>query len=259
MQGEFELVTLENLANIISAYKGSQIIGFFKKAGHPVTGGVTGSKSQFLCAAFEDMQQKHGFESINEFLKVVCNPQERIGKTELFDRTVERINEALAECELTTDNTGKVCPLPPSANASSHTNKNDERFDQRNFHPLVIEHSRQKFIDGKYVDALFVCCKAFDKFIQNKSGMSLTGVKLMSETFQKATPRLKLNINSVSPETQNDMQLGLMHLCMGLVSGVRNPTGHELPKDLPIGINDTLDIFSLVSYLLRQVDKCETP
>ncbi len=47
-----------------------------------------------------------------------------------------------------------------------------------------------------------------------------------------------------------------MHLCMGLMIGIRNPIEHEPQLDFEIQRHDALDILSFISYLYRQIDKC---
>lgn len=134
----------------------------------------------------------------------------------------------------------------------THEHGESEVFDAREFHLEVRECSRSLFVRGEYEAAVFESSKAFVKYVQMKSRSNLSGFRLMKEVLSQHG---SLRLNSLQTEAQRDEQEGLKHLCMGLVSAIRNPGGHELARDRHMSKEDALDILSFISFLFRQIDR----
>ncbi len=64
-----------------------------------------------------------------------------------------------------------------------------------------------------------------------------------------------LRLSPLQTLSQRNEQEGLKHLCLGLVSAIRNPHAHEPTQELPMTREDTLDILSFISFLYRQIEK----
>ena len=69
------------------------------------------------------------------------------------------------------------------------------------------------------------------------------------------TQNVVLKVNSLTSETDRNVQDGIKFLSAGLMSVIRNPTAHEPALQWPVDEQDAIDILSLVSFLLRQCDK----
>ncbi|MEA3311564.1 MAG: TIGR02391 family protein, partial [candidate division WOR-3 bacterium] len=149
--------------------------------------------------------------------------------------------------------TGKIV-VTGQTDAYLHSRESEEAklFDSREFHPKVREHAKELFLEKRYFHAVFECCKAFDKYVREKSKLDKHGLSLMSSALSLKGP---LKLNPQRTETEKNEQEGLMHLCIGLMRAIRNPEGHEPELDWPITREDALDILSLISYLYRKIDK----
>lgn len=124
-------------------------------------------------------------------------------------------------------------------------------FDLRDLHPQLPQIVRDLFDDGHYAQATFEAFKFVDKVIQQLSGESETGFKLMMKVFPEASPTIKLT--PCSTLSEKDEQKGYQFLFAGSVLAIRNPRGHEYAvKDDP---DSCLDHLSLVSLLLRRIEK----
>ena len=148
---------------------------------------------------------------------------------------------------------GKMVINNESSRALRSSESEDAKiFDLRKFHPEVIKHGRSLFKEQHYFHAVSECCKAFDKYVSEKSKISKRGIELMSAALSLNGT---LKLNKQETETEKNEQEGTMHLCFGLMKAIRNPTGHETEIDRKIPPEDALDILSLISLLYRSIDK----
>ena len=98
-------------------------------------------------------------------------------------------------------------------------------FDKMQFHPKVVEASRELFKDGHYRDAIYRAFVEVVNFVKRKAKSQLDGKKLMSTVFSPDNPIIRLN--PLETQTDKDEQEGFMYLFMGAVQGIRNPKAHE--------------------------------
>lgn len=98
-------------------------------------------------------------------------------------------------------------------------------FDEMQFHPKVVEASRELFKDGHYRDAIYRAFVEVVNFVKRKAKSQLDGKKLMSTVFSPDNPKIRLN--PLETQTDKDEQEGFMYLFMGAVQGIRNPKAHE--------------------------------
>jgi len=174
---------LEAMAKIIGdRYTGSQITAFFRKAGFPEIEFDGSTKWRFVFSALERLQNAtYGDANIVKVLEALCNPQEFFGEPEAHAHIVERIDEIVSFYSLSVDpRTGKLL-VSEQARAELRRRKSVEAqaFDSRKFHPEVIKHGRDLFVQGRHFHAVFECCKAFDRLVASKSQIDEHGDKLM--------------------------------------------------------------------------------
>ena len=98
-------------------------------------------------------------------------------------------------------------------------------FDKMQFHPKVVEASRELFKDGHDRDAIYRAFVEVVNFVKRKAKSQLDGKKLMSTVFSPDNPIIRLN--PLETQTDKDEQEGFMYLFMGAVQGIRNPKAHE--------------------------------
>jgi len=247
----FQPPALEQIARIIGGvFTGNEITGLFRKAGHPEIR-HEGTKWEFLYSAFECLA-KNGQHGIIQFIETACNPQEYFRCPERHKTTVDKLNTVLGFYYLKINEKGKIFAIPERQETIIGRDA-EESFLLRNFHPQVVTHAKKQFAQQHYFDAVDECCKAFAKHVSEKSGLPERGTGLMSKALSRHG---SLKLNPCNTETEQNLQEGLMHLCMGLMQGIRNPAEHEPQLDHKIDRQDSLDVLSLISYLYRQIDKC---
>ena len=235
---------------------------FFRRAGFNIDPIFVGIDEIFT--KLERIQESDPTTGVNNLLRIIeqlCSPEEFIGEADQHKIITEKINDLLLHYRLRVENNGKLRTLSQfdeiyyrdrqSKKEAKTTDAN--LFDTRKLHPEVIQHGRLHFIEGRYFHAIFECCKAFDRYVSKKANSNESGTKLMQRVLAPDTGSLRLN--ALQTQTEKDMQLGLMQLCLGLMFFARNPGGHEPELAYPISREDTLDLLSLISLLYRQIEK----
>lgn len=132
--------------------------------------------------------------------------------------------------------------------------KNAKMIAERKLHNSVVFAGKKLFCDSHYSQAIFEVCKLLNKRVQELSGSTLDGKKLMLEVFSVNNP--KLQFNSLSNQSDKDEQEGFMHIFAGVMHGIRNPKGHDI-----INLKDqykALEYLSALSLLFRKLDDAQS-
>ena len=128
-----------------------------------------------------------------------------------------------------------------------------DRFDTHQFHSEIIKHCRKYYGQGNYFHAVFEAAKVYNNLVKSKAQSTKDGAPLMFIAWD--TQNVVLKVNSLTSETDRNVQDGIKFLSAGLMRAIRNPTAHEPALQWPVDEQDAIDILSLVSFLLRQCDK----
>jgi uncharacterized protein (TIGR02391 family) len=127
-------------------------------------------------------------------------------------------------------------------------------FDERNIHPDIAGMAMKLFDDGHYAQATFEAFKYIDNQVKAISGIEDTGFSLMMNAFNETGPKIKLtNLKTMSDK---DEQKGFRYIFAGIMSGIRNPRGHDNRVD---SIDLCLDHLSVASVLLRTLEARRAP
>lgn len=241
---KFHLPALERLAKTIcNAHRGSKLDDLLARAGVCETRRRGVSRQDHLYGVLARLQEGNGHDRIMGILGAACG-------TGAGGEIREEVNECLEPYGRKIDEGGKAGWV---SHGSAPPGDDDREFDQRRYHQLVIRSARAKFAKGEHTSAVAEACKALEGLVRKKSGIDDSGVSLMAEAFGKHA-RLAVDLPGMSGETQKNVQLGLQFMCMGVMSGVRNPVSHEPEASLRIGRADALDMLGIISHLCRQVE-----
>lgn len=131
--------------------------------------------------------------------------------------------------------------------------KDYEAFSMRTFHPTVVLHAKDLFLQGNYFHAVFEASKAYNKDVREKAQSKKDGQPLMLEVW--GCEKGVLKVTRCESDTDRNVQDGIKFLSAGLMQAIRNPTAHEPATDWQISEQDCLDILSFISFLYRQLDK----
>ena len=125
-------------------------------------------------------------------------------------------------------------------------------FSARNYHPQVVTHSRDLFVQGNFFHAVFESAKSYNKAVRLKAESDKDGRDLMLAVWGCEKGVLKLT--PCQSDTDRNVQDGVKFLSAGLMQAIRNPTAHEPAVDWSIQEQDCLDVLGFVSFLFRQLD-----
>ena len=127
------------------------------------------------------------------------------------------------------------------------------RFDAHNFHSEIVKHCRRLYGQQNYFHAVFEAAKVYNNLVKSKAKSSRDGESLMMSAWDPNSGVLK--VTRCESETDRNVQDGIKFLSASLMRAIRNPTAHEPALDWPIDEQDSTDILSFVSFLLRQNDR----
>lgn len=124
-------------------------------------------------------------------------------------------------------------------------------FQGMDLHPRIASVCSDLYKDNHYANAVFDASKALINFVKEKSGQhDLDGAPLMRTVFSRNNPILAFN--SLSNQSEQDEQEGMMHLFEGAVLAIRNPRGHSFPYDSP---ERALEYIGLLSLLANRFEE----
>lgn len=141
----------------------------------------------------------------------------------------------------------------PSPRMLSLPQAEDDVDPQRLFSVVIVEEeivdvSRDLFASGHFSLAIQEAFKALEKYLQEKSGISMVGTTLMEQIFSPKNPSLVWSDRQ--SQSEKDEHSGYHRLFSGAMLGIRNPCTHEFKW-----VDDSstaLDILSFVQHLLRK-------
>jgi len=104
--------------------------------------------------------------------------------------------------------------------------------------------------------------KIYENEVKTKSQVDhLDGADLFNQVFAEKNSVLEIQFPSANPKTKESIQKGQRSLSVGLVESFRNPVAHNPEHTIgdPVFFteDDCLDVLSLISFLLRRVDKAK--
>ena len=181
---------------------------------------------------------------------------EAIGR--LQSQKIEESHKGLEDLFAAFDNPEKV-----ARRQMKRQNTATALFDVMQFHPKVVEASKDCFIAGNYREAILNAFICLIDYVKERTGLDLDGDDLMNQAFsinydkeqRKITKYPIIRINELKNKSDRDEQQGFMFLCKGAAGGIRNPKAHKLiPQSNPL---HTLEYLAFASLLIRRVEEGE--
>lgn len=249
----FKDAALEEIAHIIAEFHtSSQITMFFARAGYPHIVHDTSTKWRFVYESLLSINKtEYGSHEILKVIKTLCDPQAFFSNPETHEKIILRINKVLTFYALEISTEGALLKKVAKGTRLEKTPESIKLFDARSFHHKVILHGRKLFLESNYSNAVFECCKAYDKEVRVFSQIDDHGASLMNKAFSEKGP---IKLNAQQTLSEKNEQEGIMHLSRGLMFAIRNPQGHEPSRDWPISQEEALDLLSFLSYLFKKLE-----
>jgi uncharacterized protein (TIGR02391 family) len=202
-------------------------------------------RESFPEESITSVRAKRIYDWLMSLGKHSCSPEQRVTLLSTFLLNIAPGEDLKSEMAVIMEN-GGVKGVSPTGEVL-------RRFDARDFHGEVIQHSRKLFGQKHYFHAVFEAAKVYNKTVQGKAQSAKDGAALMLEVWDPGNGCLK--VTACVTETDKNVQDGIKFLSAGLMRAIRNPTSHEPALDWPITEQDATDILSFISFLFRQLDK----
>ena len=126
-----------------------------------------------------------------------------------------------------------------------------DRFDEAVTNKVLLQASRQLFVDGHHARAVEEAFKCLNNAVKDKAGLiSQDGAALMNNTFSPKSPVLRFS--QLRTQSEKNEQLGYMQIFAGAITGIRNPRAHEHELDDQPEV--ALELLVLANHLMRKLD-----
>ncbi|WP_338931798.1 TIGR02391 family protein [Streptomyces netropsis] len=118
-------------------------------------------------------------------------------------------------------------------------------------HPSIEQVAAELFADGHYTDAVLRAFKAVEHRVQQVTGSSEIGQRLMNSAFGGTDPQLDV-ARTRGPSTPGERD-GYKMLFIGAMTGLRNVRAHgDHPAD---EVDEARDAIAFASLLMRRIDR----
>ncbi|MFJ6206788.1 TIGR02391 family protein [Bacillus pumilus] len=253
-QGELETIC-KIIADTNVGLTGSEIGYFLEMLGYKdVDKNNTKWKRLFNALANRQNQTQSG-NCILSFISKSYAPSRYVGKKDLYNESLERINTILIFHGLEFKDDGKFHRIKAAktlTEAEKRVSKLTERINSRGLHPHLLKYCKSELLQNNYFHAVLEATKSIASMIRIKTGLQSDGAKLVDEAFGGTNPLLK--ITSFQTESEKSEQKGFVSLTKGLFGTFRNPTAHAAKIEWNMSENDAVDLFTLASYVLRRIE-----
>ncbi len=205
-------------------------------------------------AGKQNQEQKRN--CVLSFISKAMAPTRYVEQQELFEERRAKLNVLLAFHGWSFRQDGsfsRVLAATTLTEAEARVERLRNKLEARGTHPDVIKYCRVLMHQGNHFHAVLEASKSVAEKIRNRSGIAVDGAALADGAFSGSAPILR--INNFVTKTDVDEQKGFVNLLKGLFGTFRNPTAHAAQIEWPMSEEDALDLFSLVSYAHRRIDR----
>ena len=216
------------------------------------------SKWKKLYNSFVDYQNKKQCSNdILIFIKRYFSPNRFVNNLGKFNEQREQVNLQLRFCGYEITERGTIIKINNATTineAQSRAESLKQKLKNQNSHPSVIYYAKSELLVNDYFHAVLEAVKGLYQKIRDLSGCDLDGTRLIQRVFN-SDPSIIIN-NNIS-QSEKDEQKGFSEILQGLNSMVRNPQSHIERVDANFSEQEAIEIFALISYCHRKLDKCD--
>ncbi|MGL6196272.1 MAG: TIGR02391 family protein [Thermoguttaceae bacterium] len=253
---------LEEISKILgdtaAGITGSEI-GRFLQQGKIVDVSPEMTKYKRLYNAFATEQnQSQQSNKILCFIQLVMQPARYVDNPALFNARRQSLNRQLSFAGYELLETGKFTEVEAATTISDARQRAEllkNTLQTRGTHHSIFHYCKEELLKENYFHAIFEAVKGLFHRIRELSGVSKDGTSLIEEVFRQKNPILI--INNFQTDSEKNEHNGFRSMLIGLVGVIRNPSAHELKIYWELPEQDALDLFGLLSYCNRRLDKAQ--
>lgn len=190
------------------------------------------------------------------FINRTLDPVKYARDKDKFDWRRNELNVVLSFSSFSVREDGKVIHTKKETTlrgARARAGALRSKLEDRGSHSEIFKYCITELLEENYFHAVLESIKGVANRIRELSGLTSDGAELVNKTFSVKAPILA--INSLSTETEFSEQKGFSNILIGVFGAIRNPTAHVPKINWPISEQDALDIFSMISFIHRKLDK----
>ncbi len=258
---EFPLPLLEQLSNVLAdtstGLTGSEIGRYLKECGIPDPDPTLTKRFRLYSALSRKQATDRCANNVVAFLQTAYNPVRHTGSHDHFERKRTELNQVLMFAGLEFTESGQIRAVQRVDNLRDAALRADglrNLLKERRVHPDVLLFCREELLVENYFHAVLEATKSVAEKIRKRTGLTTDGSELIDDAFSFKARIPHLAMNSLTSESEQSEQRGFMNLLKGLFGTFRNPTAHAPKIAWSIGVQDALDILSLVSLAHRRID-----
>jgi len=255
----------EVLADTSTGLIGSEIGRLLAKLGVPDID-PSNTKRHRLSKALLVQQQRHqAANCIVRFITEAMSPALHFKNPTLRQNLQDGLNERLSLMGLKVLDDGRV------AKASQTATTVDEAIRiagglrteliRRGTHPEVLRYCEEELVRRSIFHAVFEATKGLAARLRQLSGSTLDGSELVNYCIgAKGGTVPVLQINGYRNKSEESEHRGFANLLHGIFGTFRNPPAHtpRATQEWTITESAAFDLFSMLSYLHRRLDKATT-
>jgi uncharacterized protein (TIGR02391 family) len=219
------------------------------------------TKWRRLEAAMQTRQQRdRASNCLIRFITDAMEPSRYVGDPGRFSALRDNLTEALALVGLKITERGKVGGATRASTldeVAKLAGRLHTELTRRGVHGEVLTYCNEELIRKSLFHAVFEASKGLAARLRILSGSILDGSDLVNHCFgAKSAPPL-IRINLYVTITDRSEHSGFANLLHGVFGTFRNPPAHtpRAAADWTITEADALDLFSLLSFIHRRLDK----
>jgi uncharacterized protein (TIGR02391 family) len=219
------------------------------------------TKWQRLEAALQTQQQHdRASNCIIRFISDAMDQGRYVDDPNRFAALRDALTEALSLVGLRINEKGQIATARVARNldeVAKLAGRLQTELRRRGVHDQVIFYCQEELIRKSLFHAVFEATKGLAARLRTLSGSILDGSDLIDYCFASKSGTPVIRINPYVSHSDRSEHGGFANLLRGVFGTFRNPPAHapRASADWTISETDALDLFSMLSFLHRRLDK----
>lgn len=219
----------------------------------------TATKRYRLRDALLARQRKDGAANcVIGFITVAMEPVRYREDPALFTLRRDALDEVLVFIGLRVNDEGKVqrgVKAVTLTEAARHANSLRAELRRRGVHADVLRYCSSEVLERNAFHAVLEASKGVPDRLRKMTGLRGDGAALVDATLALgATGKPRVQINSLSTDSERDEQTGFATLIKGLLGMFRNPVAHDPRMSRMVTDEELLELLMIVSMVHRRLD-----
>ena len=217
------------------------------------------NKRHRLAHALIDRQRQDGASNaVIRFVSEAMALGNHLGRRDRFEELRGIVDPALSLAGFRILDTGKIGRVRPATTfdeVAALTNRLLAESRRRGVHEEVLRFCRQELLRESTFHAVSEAVKGICDRLRTMTGLTSDGTALVNECFATSGGRPLVRVNAWETKSEDSEHKGIADLIRGVIGTFRNPIAHTPRLAWPVSEADALELFSMLSYVHRRLDR----